>query len=203
MAKRKPRATQPRAGKGAVEILQFDPANANRHTEVGLSAVQLSVARLGAGRSIVADSANTVVAGEATLKAAQQLGMPTRIVETDGTELIVVRRTDLKPGDPRRRALAIADNQTAKLSDFDETTLVEQLRSLGDCQDLLTATGFSDQELMNLMAPSIPLDPVDTPAKQVGDVAYRVVVSVADASAQEKLIARLESEGYECQPLMS
>ena len=149
---RKPRrkpAPQPQNG----AAIAFDPHNANRHTSESLQAVQLSVARLGAGRSIVVDAANTVVAGEATLKGAQQLGMPTRTIETDGSELIVVKRTDLKPGDPRRVALGLADNKTAKLSDFDDTALVEQLRSLGDNQDLLTATGFSDQELMDLMNP--------------------------------------------------
>ena len=147
----KRQAKRPPAGEP--EILLLDPQNCNRHDDLSLQAVQLSVARLGAGRSIVVDSSGTVVAGEATLRAAQQLGLPTRVVETDGSELVVVRRSDLKPGDPRRRALAIADNQTAKLSDFDETALVEQLRLLGDCQDLLTATGFSDQDLIDLMTP--------------------------------------------------
>lgn len=128
--------------------LRLDPHNANRHTDASLQAVERSFAKLGAGRSIVVDASDTVVAGEASLKAAESLGLRKRVIDTDGSELLVVRRMDLQPGDPRRTALALADNQTAKLSDFDEDVLCARLRELGGDQDILDAVGFTDAELL-------------------------------------------------------
>lgn len=64
-----------------------------------------SLTRLGAGRSIVADKNGVVIAGNKTLQAAEAQGIPVRIVETDGKELVVVQRTDLDlaNGDTRAR----------------------------------------------------------------------------------------------------
>jgi hypothetical protein len=115
--------------------------------------VRRSVDRLGAGRSIVADASGTLIAGEATLRAAQDLGVPVRIIETDGSELVAVVRTDMGPDDPRRHALAIADNQTARLSEFDPQRLADSLRGLGDYQDLLEATGFDADAIADMLTP--------------------------------------------------
>ena len=44
---------------------------------------------------------------------------PIRIIETDGTELVVVKRTDLHEGDERRKKLALADNATSDNVEWD------------------------------------------------------------------------------------
>lgn len=175
--------------------LKLDPHNANRHTAESLTAVQLSVARLGAGRSIVADSSGTVIGGEATLKAAQQLGLPLREVRTNGEELVVVIREDLGPDDPRRAALAIADNQTAKLSDFDEEVLAEQLRGLSDNQELLTATGFDDAELMAILNPDAAGDAAGSGG---GSSVYTLAVDCTSEDQRDKLFARLSKQKFTC-----
>jgi len=136
--------------------LQLDPRNANHHTEQSLAAVKRSVEVLGPGRSIVADRTGTLIGGEATLKAARDLGLPIREVRTQGDELVVVVREDLAPDDNRRRALALADNQTAKLADFDEHGLVGELQEIAADEELLGAIGFSDQELRDLLEPEEP-----------------------------------------------
>jgi hypothetical protein len=146
------------AGNGKSVVLAFDPHNANTHSDASLGAVRRSVDRLGAGRSIVADASGTLIAGEATLRAAQDLGVPVRIVETDGSELVAVVRTDMGPDDPRRHALAIADNQTARLSEFDPERLADSLRGLGDYQDLLDATGFDADAIAEQLAPLKPVE---------------------------------------------
>jgi DNA modification methylase len=73
------------------------------------------VSKLGLGRSVLADKNGTLIAGNKTTEVAGELGMgKVRVIETDGTELIVVQRTDLDmrdPNDPRARQLAFADNQ--------------------------------------------------------------------------------------------
>src|SRR3990172_10328316 len=88
----------------------LDPRNTNRGTERGRKIVGKSLKRLGAGRSIVVSSEGTVIAGHKTLYEAQALGIKTREIETDGTELVVVRRKDLKAGSKKARELGIVDN---------------------------------------------------------------------------------------------
>lgn len=141
MAKRKPK-----------QELKPDPRNTNRHTPQSLDAVRRSFAAMGAGRSVLADSTGTLIAGEASLKAAQDLGISVREIHTTGDELVVVIRDDLAPDDQKRRGLALADNQSAKLSDFDEDALVDELKAIGN-RDLLNAIGFTSEELADLLTP--------------------------------------------------
>lgn len=42
-----------------------------------------------------------------------------RVIESDGTELIAIKRKDLSTEDARRKALALADNHTSDTSFFD------------------------------------------------------------------------------------
>jgi DNA modification methylase len=92
-----------------------DAANLNKGTERGRYLLETSVSKLGLGRSVLADKNGTLIAGNKTTEVAGGLGMDrVRVIETDGTELIVVQRTDLDmgdPNDPRARQLAFADNQ--------------------------------------------------------------------------------------------
>lgn len=75
-----------------------------------------SLSRFGAGRSILADMHGAIIAGNKTLQAADVLDLPVRIIETDGTELVVVQRTDLDLAkDERARLLAYADNRASEL----------------------------------------------------------------------------------------
>lgn len=200
MAKRKAASTKAGTGTKADGLqLKFDPKNANRHTDESLTAVQLSVARLGAGRSIVADASGTVVAGEATLKAAQACGLKLREVRTNGDELVVVVREDLQFDDPRRTALAIADNQTAKLSGFDEATLTEQLRGLGTDQALLTATGFADADLIRLLNPEAAGGASSSEASSESQLPqFYVTVVCRDESHRQEILEKLLADGLEC-----
>jgi DNA modification methylase len=158
-------------------VLKNDARNANQHTEASNAAVKRSLEAFGAGRSIVADRTGTLIGGEATHRAAQDLGIPIQEVRTDGTKLICVIREDLEPDDQRRRALALADNQTAKLADFGEDSLVRELQAVED-QGLLDAIGFTADELSDLLDPEdataavFPdLPPSDEPAiSRLGDL---------------------------------
>ncbi len=97
--------------------LQPDPRNANEGTERGAYMVGHSLEQYGAGRSILADGQGVVIAGNKTLQAAADLGIPVRVVETDGHELVVVQRTDLDllGDDDRARLLAYADNRASEV----------------------------------------------------------------------------------------
>jgi len=113
--------------------IKLDPRNARSHPDRNRSAVEKSLRELGAGRSIVVDRDGVIVGGNAVYEQAVKLGIPVKEIETNGDELIVVRRVDLATDDPKRKALALADNQIGMLAEWDEVTLEElQTELLGE-----------------------------------------------------------------------
>ena len=98
-----------------------DPDNANAGNDAGRALVKQSVERLGAGRSILVDADNVVIAGNKTLEAALASGIAKTVeVETDGDTLVVVKRIDLHlTGDDdsskKARQLAFADNRASEI----------------------------------------------------------------------------------------
>lgn len=91
--------------------IKQDQKNVRKHDARNKQVIFDSLKELGAGRSILIDAADTAVAGNGVLEQAEKLGIPIRVVESDGSELIAVKRVDLAPDDPKRKALAIADNR--------------------------------------------------------------------------------------------
>ena len=75
--------------------IKKDKRNYRVHSEKNKRIIRKSLTDLGAGRSILIDSEGEVVAGNATFEEAQKLKIPIKVIETDGTELIAVKRTDL------------------------------------------------------------------------------------------------------------
>lgn len=107
-------------GKATLEpitVLQPDGNNANAGTARGQKMVGESVRDHGFGRSIVVDENFRVIAGNKTLKAAIASGAKSiRVIDSDGAELIVHRRTDLNlETDQAAQRLAIADNRTSEI----------------------------------------------------------------------------------------
>lgn len=110
-----------------INELNFDNHNANKHTQKGLRLLEKSLSKLGAGRSILIDKDNNIIAGNGVVEVAGQIGLDKiKVVETDGTELIAVKRKDVSINSKKGRELAIADNQTAKIDiDFDYDVLTD------------------------------------------------------------------------------
>ena len=127
--------------------IMVDPENARIHDERNQEAIGQSLRDLGTGRSILIDSDNVIIGGNGVYAQAKELGLPVRVIESDGTELIAVKRTDLKSSDAKRKALAIADNRTNDLSFFDDEKLGELL---GECDDLISAAGFTSEEIAKM-----------------------------------------------------
>jgi hypothetical protein len=102
----------------AAKLADFspDPRNANKGTQRGEIQVEESLRRNGAGRSILVSSDGVILAGNKTSEQAGQIGLEDVIlVQSDGTRLVAVQRTDLHSSDPRARELAVADNRTAEV----------------------------------------------------------------------------------------
>lgn len=97
-----------------IKELKFDEHNFNRHNDEGMSLLEKSIKENGLGRSILLDKDNNIVGGNGVTEKAIELGKTkVRIIETDGTELIAVKRTDLTLDSEQGRKMALADNSVA------------------------------------------------------------------------------------------
>ena len=114
--------------------IKFDKRNYRKHDKKNKSLIKKSLEKFGAGRSIVVDAEGEIIGGNGVYEQAQKLGLKTKIVETDGSELVVVKRTDLKTDDEKRKALAVMDNSTSDTSEFDLELLTADF-SVDDLSD--------------------------------------------------------------------
>ena len=107
--------------KKKITDLKFDNKNFNKGTQYGKSLMEKSLSKFGAGRSILIDKNNRIIAGNKTTENFGELGLEdVKIVETDGKTLVAVKRNDIDLDTPEGREFALADNQTAKTNiDFD------------------------------------------------------------------------------------
>lgn len=97
-----------------ISDLKFDDKNFNKHSEYGMSLLEKSLRENGAGRSILIDKDNNIIAGNGIVESAGQIGLENvKIVETTGDEIIAVKRTDLTLDSKQGREMALADNATA------------------------------------------------------------------------------------------
>ena len=125
-----------------------DRRNYRKHGDKNKSLIKKSLEECGAGRSILVDKDGNIIAGNGVFEQAQQLGIPVKIIETDGGELIAVKRRDIATEDPKRKQLAVMDNTTSDSSEFD----LDMLREDFD------ATGLGDFGVANFDLPGGDLD---------------------------------------------
>ena len=104
--------------------LKQDSHNYRKHSDTNKARIKKSIDEAGLGRSVVIDADGVLVAGNGVQSVIDK-DTPVRVVETDGTELVVVKRTDLHTGDPRRKTLALADNATADDVEWDFEAIAE------------------------------------------------------------------------------
>jgi len=126
-----------------------DKQNANKGTDRGRELLKHSLTELGAGRSILADKHGNIIAGNKTFTEANALGLKVREIETNGDELVVVKRNDLDLYEgTRARELAYADNRVAELDlDWEASQLAADLEAGID----LNALGFGEKDLKDIL----------------------------------------------------
>jgi hypothetical protein len=106
--------------------IKKDDHNYRIHNDKNLKLIEKSIDELGYGRSILIDSEDKIIGGNGVFDVAEKKNVKTKIIDSDGSELIVVRRVDLKPSDKKRKKLALADNSTNDTSSFDLAVLQEE-----------------------------------------------------------------------------
>jgi hypothetical protein len=127
----------------SINSLKSDHKNARKRTDRSAALIKESIDRYGAARSIVIDEENRILAGNGTVEGAKAAGIKNvRIIETDGDEIIAVRRKGLS--EDEKVGLALADNRTSDLSDWDQ----EMLHRLSQEHDI--APWFEQEDLAAL-----------------------------------------------------
>jgi len=130
-----------------ISDLTPDKQNANKGTPRGLKMLDDSLRENGAGRSILIDKHGVIVAGNKTVERAADIGIEDVIVvETDGTKLVAVKRTDLDlETDASARRLAYADNRVGQVDlDFDADVILADLEAGVDLDGLFTDIELED-----------------------------------------------------------
>lgn len=172
--------------------LRFDDKNFNRHTSYGMSLLEKSLRENGAGRSILIDKDNNIIAGNGIVESAGQIGLENvKIVETTGDEIIAVKRTDLTLDSKQGREMALADNATASADlEWDEDMLGEVF----DDEDL-EKWGVSLEEDELLGAEEVfdisPLQTSYTQKHQIDDFKFDEAVEVDEK--YEELKGKIET----------
>ena len=107
------------------ELIQ-DDKNFNKGTEFGNSLIEKSFRKFGAGRSILIDKNNKIIAGNKSVENAMSIGIEdVQIIESDGTKIIAVKRTDIDLDSQQGREMALADNASAKANIVFDAELIE------------------------------------------------------------------------------
>jgi hypothetical protein len=124
--------------------LMPDPRNARKHNPRNVGMIETALNEVGAARSIVIDEVGVVLAGNATIEAAAQAGIErVQVVEADGDTIIAVQRRGLTP--EQKTKLALYDNRTAELGDWDAAMLAEL------AQEVDLSAVFREDELSALL----------------------------------------------------
>jgi hypothetical protein len=117
--------------------------NARTHSDAQVAQIAASITEWGWTTPILVDEQNNVIAGHGRLLAAQKLGMQ------DVPVVVAAGWSDAK-----RRAYVLADNKLALNSGWDEELLALELSSLSADEFDLALTGFTEDELVELLTGS-------------------------------------------------
>lgn len=130
-----------------IDELTPDPANARRHSERNIALIAEALVEVGPARSIVIDEHGVILAGNATVQAAQRAGKTRiRVIEADGEELIAVQRRGLT--DDQKARLSLFDNRAAELADGWDADVLKQMVEQGVSMDSI----FDPEELAAIYA---------------------------------------------------
>ena len=139
--------------KNVIKISELipDDKNFNKGTDFGKSLIKKSLENHGAGRSILLDKNNRIIAGNKSVEGAEELGMEdVQIVESDGKRIIAVKRMDIDLDTPEGRELALADNATAKANIVMDAEVIEAVLGIAACEEWgITKADTIDYEQRN------------------------------------------------------
>lgn len=170
-----------------VEQLIPDNKNFNKGTEYGQHLIEESLRKFGAGRSILLDKNNRIIAGNKTIENAAIVGLDNVIiVETDGNQIVAVKRKDIDLDSAKGRELALADNATSKANlAWDMDIITEQAERFAiDPED---------------WGVSMPEPETEEPQDTKKELDTRLIVECDDVSKLSLLFSELQDRGFKCE----
>ena len=171
-----------------ISDLKFDDKNFNKHTQKGMSLLEESLQQFGAGRSILIDKNNNIIAGNGIIEAAGNVGLEDiQIVESDGKKIVAVKRTDIDLNSKEGRELALADNATAAADlSWDEDIL----------SDVSTEYDFNPSDWIENWVE----EPDELDAPEDEDKGIYVKISFKDSEEANRFLEEMRSEieTYDC-----
>jgi DNA modification methylase len=129
--------------------------NSRTHSDEQVSQIAGSIREFGFTNPVLIDADGTIIAGHGRVMAAKKLGLET---------VPCIRLGHLTPS--QVRAYVIADNKLALNAGWDDQMLRSELESLQEDGFNMDLTGFSDEELAELLEPEVvegETDPDQTP----------------------------------------
>lgn len=171
-----------------IENLIPDNLNANKGTEFGHHLMEKSFREFGAGRSILLDKNGKIIAGNKSAETAAAIGLQNVIViETDGTQLVAVKRTDIDIDSRQGRELALADNATSKANLEWDKEVIEQISENWDV----------DPEDWGI--PTVEdLEETEDPEPKK-EISTRLIVECGDVTKLSLLFSELQDRGFTCE----
>ena len=173
-----------------INELTQDQHNFNKGTAKGKKLMSKSLKELGAGRSILIDKHGNIIAGNKTQLAAIEAGIKkVRIVESDGTDLIAVKRTDVDLETKKGREMALADNAASRLNlSWDDV-------------ELANAAAEYDIPLADWIPKDYEVQISDLDISDKLQSFHQVVVICKDENEMQQISEQLKREGYKCSTL--
>ena len=114
--------------KAKISDLIEDNLNANKGTDFGNDLMEKSFSKFGAGRSVLIDKNNKLIAGNKSKAKFEEIGGENvLIIDADRDTLIAVRRNDIDLETPEGREFALADNATNKANLVWDADVIEVL----------------------------------------------------------------------------
>jgi len=181
-----------------INELKNDHKNARKRTDRSSALIKESLQKYGAGRSIVIDEENRILAGNGTIAGARAAGIKNvRVIETEGDEIIAVKRKGLS--EDQKVGLALADNRTSDLSEWDK----EMLHQLSEDHDI--DPWFTKEDLAEILGEPdiIPTEGLTDP-DEVPETPEEPTVQFGEVwkLGNHKLLCGDSTDQNQLQPLM-
>jgi ParB-like chromosome segregation protein Spo0J len=137
----------------SIADLKLDKRNARKRGQRAEGMLVASLQEVGAARSIVIDETNRVLAGNGTVAAAAEAGIErVKVVDADGETIVAVRRSGLS--EKQKARLALLDNRTAELAEWDAEMLASLAEDGVELDDLWSADELT--AVLNKVAEPLP-----------------------------------------------
>jgi len=115
------------------------------------------------------------------------------------TDVPSIRLTHLT--ELQKRAYIIADNKLALNSGWDDEMLAVELTDLKDMGFDLDLTGFSSDEIDDLLTPIN--NEIESSPQLTDGFKFSVIIACADEIEQGQMLEKFELEGHKCRPLIT